>query len=271
MKQISSVDLHYLVKEFKILENQRVDNFYYENETFYLRVYVRGQGHKYLTNKVSKYIYLGNSKEESSEPDNFIKYLRKYLKNSFVREIEQLGTERILKITFEVKNEDKLTSYVLYLELFANGNLVICDENNTIKNSLIKKRFKDRDVLVHREYELPPSRELSLANIDTKLLENELIKSDLTLVKFLAMKFGIGGKFAEEICIQLDADKNMNANECKEFKKLSEFLSTILNKPIDAQILKKENKIEDFYPFKFKSITKTESLPDFNSCVKKLL
>ena len=58
MKQLSFVDLFYLTQELnETLKDQRIDNFYYENETFYIRVYVRNQGHKYLTNKISKFIY----------------------------------------------------------------------------------------------------------------------------------------------------------------------------------------------------------------------
>jgi predicted ribosome quality control (RQC) complex YloA/Tae2 family protein len=105
MKQISSLDLYYLVREFKILENQRIDSFYFESGTFYIKVYVKQKGNKYLTNKVSKFIYLGNEKKDSSTPPNFIQYLRKYLKNAFIETIEQMENERILKIIITKKNE----------------------------------------------------------------------------------------------------------------------------------------------------------------------
>ena len=103
MKQISGVDLLFLTKELQSLVNQRIETFYFENQIFYLRVYVRGQGHKYLTVNLGKYIYLGDKKEDSSHPNPFMQFLRKYLKPSFIRSISQVGIERILKIEIEKK------------------------------------------------------------------------------------------------------------------------------------------------------------------------
>ena len=117
------------------LKDQRIDNFYYENETFYIRVYVRNQGHKYLTNKISKFIYLGDEKADSNRPTSFIQHLRKYLKNGFIRAVEQIEGERILKITIESKTGDKIEKFFLYLEIFAGGNIILTDSKNKIKNS----------------------------------------------------------------------------------------------------------------------------------------
>lgn len=267
MKQISSLDLHYLVKEFKILENQRVDSFYFEDEVFYLRVYVRGGGHKYLTNKVSKYIYLGDSKVDANHPKSFISYLRKYLKGSFIREISQIFGERILKVVFEQKIEEELKKFNLYLELFANGNIILCGEENIILNALSKKKYKDRTVMVRDIYELPPSTGLSI-NSSEKEVQELMSQSDLSLVKFLAIKFGLGGKFSEEICFRLDVDKNMLVNEFKEIVKLIKILREIYSYSGKGYVLEDENKIIDFFPFKFKSVSNLIEKDSFNDCIQ---
>ena len=228
MKALSFVDINYLIHEFKILEDQRVDNFYYEDSIFYIRVYVKGKGHKYLTNKLSEYIYLGDSKEDASMPTSFIQYLRKYLKGAFLRKIEQIPDERIIKITFEQKIGEEIKSFNLYLEIFANGNIILTDANNIIKNALARKKFKDRKVMVRDEYELPPKRDLSLTNLDKVLLKEELKKSDLSLVKFLAIKFGIGGDHSEKICSKLKEDKNTQASKFKDIDTLTKELSKLL-------------------------------------------
>lgn len=267
MKQISSVDLYYLVKEFSVLENSRVDSFYFDDEVFYIRCYVRGKGHLYLINKVSKYIYVGDAKAESPHPNNFVSYLRKYLKNSFIASIEQIGSERILKITFDVKEGEELKKYYMYLELFANGNIVLCDENNVIKNSLQKKKFKDRDVMVHNEYSFPPARDLSISNFDEKILKKELEESDLSIVKFIAIKFGTGGKFAEEICFRLGIDKNSDTKNV-DLKKLVLVLNEIRNESTLGCVLKDGDEIKDFFPFEFKSVKGLEKIGTFNEVVK---
>ena len=62
MKQMSSLDLYFLIKEFKIFENQRIDNFYYENEIFDIQIYVKNIGKKYLRNKISNWIFFDEKK-----------------------------------------------------------------------------------------------------------------------------------------------------------------------------------------------------------------
>ncbi len=268
MKQISSVDLYFLLREFEVLENSRVDNFYFEDGIFYIRLYVKGKGHKYIVNKVSKYIYLDDKKDESTEPNNFTQYLRKYLRTSFLIKSELINSERIIKITFEQKEGDIIKPYYLYLELFANGNIVICDDKNIIKNSLQKQKFKDRDVLVNRVYELPPKRELSINDVKEDALTKELNETDLTLVKFLAIKFGIGGKFAEEICTLLNLDKDSNPKEA-DSKKIIKVIKEIKDKKIDACILKSEKgEVLDFFPFEFKSVNDLEKVDSFNNSIK---
>jgi predicted ribosome quality control (RQC) complex YloA/Tae2 family protein len=267
MKQLSFVDLNYLIKEFDVLINQRIDNFYYENEIFYIRVYVRGGGHKYLTTKVSSYIYLGDSKEDSSHPSSFIQYLRKYLRGSFIREISQIPNERIIKIIFEQKNQEILEKYQLYLEVFANGNIILTNKDNIIKNALSKKKYKDRKVMVRDSYELPPAKDLTLNNIDLKKFKDELKSSDLSLVKFIAIKFGIGGKYAEEICFNLKIDKNIDASKFEKVEALKVELEKLLSKKVDAHFLGDLKNIEDFYPFKFKSVENLSKAESFNQII----
>ncbi|MFW6285577.1 MAG: NFACT family protein [Nanoarchaeota archaeon] len=272
MKQISSMDLYFLTKELQILENQRIDNFYFEDDTFYLKIYIKTLGNIFLTNKVSKYIYIGNKKTDGSFPPNFIIFLRKHLKNGYIREIKQIEGERILTFKIDKKNQDeKIESFYLIMELFANGNIIICDENFNIKNSLYKKKFKDRALMVNNVYELPPQKKLNIHNINTKILREEISTSDLNLVKFLAIKFGMGGKYAEEVCNLSNIDKNKEIIklDTKEIQNICKTLSDIKNKKITAYQVYKDNKIYDFLPFKFNSINlEQKKKSNFNETIK---
>lgn len=275
MKQISSLDLYFLTHEFKQkLENSRIETFYYEKGIFYIRLYTKKDANMYLTNKVSKYIYMTKEKDEMSEPKNFVQYLRKYLKNAYIKTITQVENERIIKLELEYKDPEtkEVKIYYLILELFANGNVILVDKDMTILNSLEKKKFKDRTVMVKDTYELPPAKELNLFNPKLDLLEKELKETDLSIVKFLAIKFGIGGKFAEEICELTQIDKNINANELKkeQIKQITEKLSKIINTPLHAyNVLDENDKIIDFIPFDFISIKnkKVENI-SFNEAIK---
>jgi predicted ribosome quality control (RQC) complex YloA/Tae2 family protein len=57
----------------------------------------------------------------ASEPSAFVRRLRKYLKTRRVSAVKQLGTDRIIDISFS----DGL--YHLFLEFFASGNIILTD------------------------------------------------------------------------------------------------------------------------------------------------
>jgi len=252
MKPISNLDLYFLTKELQYLENNRVDNFYYENDIFYLRIYVKNKGNQLLTVNPGKYIYIGQTKEESQFPSSFVQHLRKYLKNTFITQMNQITNERIIDITIDKKEEDKVNKYHIIIEMFANGNIIFTDSQYNILNSLQKKKFKDRKIIVKEKYELPPKSKLSIFDINKDIFKEEFKESDLSIVKFLAIKLGLGGKFAEEICFLANIDKNLKENF--EFDNLFNTLQTIINIPIKAYGLYKEDELYDFIPFDFKSI-----------------
>ena len=273
MKQISSVDLYFLTRELKgLLENQRIETFYYENGIFYIKIYIRGVGHKFLTNKVSKFIFLGDTKNETSEAKSFVMHLRKHLKNGFIREIEQIENERILKIHIEKKNDDKLDRYVLILELFSGGNIILADEQLNILNLLERKNFKDRTVKVKSTYTLPPQKELSFLNLKSEKLYELANESDLPIVKFLAIKLGIGGKYAEELLEKAKIEKNKKAPfEMEEIEKITNVTNSMLHNKISPKlILDKSSNPADFIPFEFIGFENSEKkdCKTFNETLK---
>ncbi len=278
MKQISSLDLFYLTKEFKeIIENSRIETFYLEEDIFYIKIYVKGRGHYFLKNKISKYIYLTNRKEEESTiPKSFIQYLRKFLKNGIIKEIEQIENERILKIEISKKNSlnNEFEIFYLFIELFANGNIIICDKDLIIINSLQKKKFKDRKVMVKDSYVLPPQKEINIHTLDKNedKLKQKLKESDLSIVKFIAIELGIGGKYAEEIIFNSKINKNINSNELnnEEINSIIKNSKELIERELSPSlIINEDNKIIDFEPIFLKSINKKrKELSNFNEVIK---
>ncbi|MFW5704249.1 MAG: NFACT family protein [Nanoarchaeota archaeon] len=266
MKAFSSLDLYFLSKELNFLIDERIDTFYLDNDVFYMKIYVRGQGNWFLVNKISKFLYVDKEKHEDSQiPNSFVQHLRKYLGNSFIRKIEAIKGERILKIEIEKKENEDLKTYFLFIEVFANGNIILTDSKLNIMNSLIKKTFKDRSMKVHRKYEFPPKRMLDFFNPDKKALNKELSETDLEIVKFLAIKFGIGGKNAEEICELADIDKK---SKNPDSEKLISAILSFLDKELDARILEENGKVIDFFPFEFKTCQNTKKVQTFNEALR---
>ncbi len=262
MKQISQLDLYFLLKEFKFLENERIDNFYLEDEVFYMKVYARSKGNIFITNKISKFIYLDTFKNEVSNPSSFIQHLRKYLKSGFIRCIEQIPSERIIKIEIEKKEEEDIIKYYLFIELFSGGNIILTDSNLNIKNALEKKTFKDRKIKVKSDYELPPNKELSVYNFEEDKFKEEFNNSDLILVKFLAIKLGLGGKYSEYVCSKAEIPFDLMNITDSQVINIRDEIQKLLNMDLKACIAE-----DDFYPFE-KESKDIIYFPSFNDAIK---
>jgi len=255
MKQVSSIDLHFLVKEFKVLENGKINNIYSQDKkTFSIDIYAREKGKIYLIIDDCKYIYLSNNKKSSNEPSGFCMFLRKKLKNSIIKNVEQIGIERIIKLTIEVKEvkdsgkeNNQINEYYLYIELFNKGNIILCDKDNKIIGLAEVQRWSDRELKVNNIYQ-PPKSENSYREINPNILIEE-VKSNKSLVKALASKFSMGGIYAEEICLRSEIDKDAEGVSEEEANLIIEKINEILNQDLFPKIVYKNeiNNIDDDY------------------------
>lgn len=285
MKAFSCFDLYFLVKELKVLENQRIDNFYLVEDIFYIQVFLKRNSfnldfseklfsQKYLRISCGKYLFLSNFKPAGTFPVNFIVFLRKYLRNAYIKKISQVNFERILKIEIEKKVEDKFVIYFLYVELFSNGNIVLCNCENVILNCFIKKNFKDRSLFVNKEYVLPPNNNFfDFEKLDLKIFE-DLIKdcSDFNISSFLAIKFGFGGKYSKQICFLSNIDLNFCVKDLDKsmILVLIENVKKVLGFNILAKGYFKDKKLVDFSAFDFLNYDfEKENFENFNLVLEK--
>ncbi|MFC2136145.1 NFACT family protein, partial [Bacteroidota bacterium] len=228
-EEISSLELHYLVKEFQDIINGRVDKIYQDGRSFLITMHVRGKGRRLL--KIdSNIIYLTEHKEEFAEtPPGYCAFLRKYLSGGFIREIKQIDFERILEITFESKER----KYFMIIELFSNGNVILCDEEYKVLSALESHKWKDRTVRGGIKYEHPPEQNNSFELYEKEF--SEIIKNSKrdALVKTLAKEISLGGLYAEELCLLSKVDKIMKPT-LNEIKELHKQLKKLFSKKIKA-------------------------------------
>ncbi|MBC8501433.1 MAG: NFACT family protein [DPANN group archaeon] len=248
-EEISSLELFYIVKEFQEFIGGRIDKVYQKNREFLFTMYVSGKGKK-LLKVMPNMTYLSDYKEEfPSVPPGFCKFLRKHLGNTIIRKITQKAFERIVEIIFEGKEKRLL----MIIELFSNGNLVLCNEDYKVMSALESHKWKDRTVRGGIKYEYPP------VQVDTLSLKEEefadiIKKSDKdSIVKTLAVDFGLGGTYAEELCLLSKVEKTKKKITRKEVKQLYKCLRALLSKNIKANIVGKE-----ILPFKLKLFEKEE-------------
>ncbi|MBI2541532.1 NFACT family protein [Candidatus Woesearchaeota archaeon] len=247
-KQLSSVDLHYLVKELQVLKDSRISKIYQpEKELLVFSLHKSNLGKKILKIEIGKSIFIAEEKEEYPEILGFGQFLRKHLDVCFLADIGQLEPERIIRFTFKAKEERKF----LYVEFIGKGNAVLCDEHNVIINAIDQHDFRERSIRPKLKYVYPIMgyNLFDLKENDlTEMLKNSKKES---LVVSLATELGLGGLYSEEICLLSGVDKTIDpkyADE-KQVHSVLDSIKQIVGKDIDANVVLENGNVIDFAPF----------------------
>jgi len=262
-KALSSMDLYYLLKELDILISGKIDQIYQKGkEELTLQMHVTGKGKKMLRIILPSMMYLTIYKgEQPPEPPGFCKFLRKRLKSARLQKIEQKGFERIVDFTFSTKE----TTYHLIVELFSDGNVILCDENYKIISPLTTGNWKDRTIRGGIEYTYP-KRDINFLDISEDDFKKNILASDKeSIVKTLAMDFGLGGSYAEELCTIAEIDKDKKADE-KDISKLYSASREFISREIEGNVTEK-----DILPFKFKTKEAKTVFTSFNEALDETL
>ncbi|MFA6889101.1 MAG: NFACT family protein [Candidatus Woesearchaeota archaeon] len=219
-QQLAGIELLRVVKELQVLKGGKINQIYVDREKkeMLFEIYVSNQGRQLLRIIFPSFIFLASVKPESpTKPDGYCLYLRKYLKNSRVLNIEQMGAERILCITVEAhditKTEYVPVIYKMYIELFSKGNFIFTNEQDMILSPLEIQEWSGRFIKAKEQY-IYPRQEYNVFKMSEKDFEKALKQSDKdTLVTTLAVNFGLGGTYAEEICERAGVQKNIKPAE----------------------------------------------------------
>jgi len=246
-KQLSSLDVHFILKEFKYLENSRVDKIYsHEKGEIYIIFFKSGEGKKILRIISGKAIFLTETRNSDEKPSHFCSVLRTHLENKTLISMEQIEPERIIKFVFESKEEKR----VLYLEIFGKGNLILCKDDIIIE-AWIKHKFRDRTILPKEKYK-HPVMQYNIFDINkTKLKEFFKNSNKDKIVTALAMELGLGGTLSEEVCLLSKLDKNTKPENIddKGFSIILKSIKSIIAKKSSSQIIFKDKSAIDVLPF----------------------
>ena len=244
--QLSSLELHYIVKELQMLINGRIDNIYQpDKKELILQFHIPNLGKKMLKIIVPNLIFLASVRDFTETPPGFCMFLRKYLSNARVRHIRQLESERIVEVMFEAKE----SKYYLIFELFSKGNIVMCKEDYTIFNLIEQQSWKDREVKKGVKYQYPRKGynlfELKLDDL-RQVISNSTRDS---IVKTLAIDLGLGGIYAEESLLLSNIDKTKSKLDDSELKNLYDSIKSLVNMKIEPKLIKDKDTLVDIVPF----------------------
>ncbi|MHC1597995.1 MAG: ribosome rescue protein RqcH [Candidatus Methanofastidiosia archaeon] len=220
---ISSFDTHIIIDELIAdyeITGMKVDKIYKIGDEIRIKLYGRGRRDLVLKPGVALF-NTSYPKTAPQHPSGFAMQLRKYLCGLRILNIEQIGFDRIVKITFGLYGEETLIKYYVIVELFGNGNLILTDDELTIIGVLSSKVWATRSLKAKEQYKTPPTM-LSPYDVDV----SKLIDGETQIVKLLATKLNMGGMYAEEICLLAGIDKkDVNPDQEKLQKGIDALLS----------------------------------------------
>jgi len=254
MKKLAAIELACIIKELQYLENSKVDKIYQNKKEVIIQLHKAG---KILLKIIfGSSVFITNKKEEI-EPTQFCLLLRKHLSQSRLESIKQKDFERIIELKFKGKEE-----HILIIELFGKGNIILCDNDYNIISLLEKQIWKDRKITFNEKYVFPKSPTPNLFNLTEKELSNIIKKSKKeNIVKILAIDFGLGGTYAEEICLKSDIDKNAKSVDSKILFEQIEELRKLNIKPIISD--------NEAFPFDLETKKNKEYVKTFNEALEK--
>ncbi|MFH1850409.1 MAG: NFACT family protein [archaeon] len=240
---LTALELSHVVKELQFLIGARVQKIYNpEKKVFIFDLHVPSRGRAILKANLAGMMHLMGAKGSYGEPSGFCMFLRRRLANARLRALSQIEFERIVEFLFETKDN----SYILIIELFGGGNMILCDKDRIILSPLENQKWKGRTVAPKEKY-AHPGKGINFLTLKKENLD-ELIKASKrdSVVKLLAMDLGLGGVYAEEACLMSGVDKGSLP---KETGKLYDALKKLRGKKTKAFVVEKGGVVVDIIPF----------------------
>ncbi len=211
-KNISSVELAAIIHELQFLVGGKLSQIYdYEEKALLLQVHVPHQGKLYLRILPGKFLNVTQKKESPLTPSSFCLQLRKHLDHATIAGIEQLGGERIA--VFKLQKEQV---FVLIVEFFAKGNIILTDDQQMILGVLDQHIFKDRAIKPGLCYAAPPPPANWKAISEKELFTLASTSSKKNIAITLALELGLGGMAAEELCQRSHIEKSTPPSQIDE-------------------------------------------------------
>ncbi len=139
-------------------------------------------------------VWLTSVKIDQIEPNKLQRRLRNDILRLKLKEIKQIGSERVAYFIFEGFGQE----FVLVTEFFGDGNIILCNEQMKILALQHSIDVRHRKLGVGLEYVPPPQNGLDIFNIDEKDF-HELKQTDLIGAKWLGRTLGLPKKYAEGI------------------------------------------------------------------------
>ena len=209
-EQASSFDVARIVRELSLMIGARARKAYQPHyEQVVIRLNPKGSPSSDLVIVSGRRMYLSQrDRPMPSQPSQFAMVLRKHLNNSRLIEVEQLGFDRIVSMTFE-HGSGRLK---LIVELFRDGNVLLLDGEGIIIQPLTHASYASRSLKRGIKY-FPPPAAIDPREINREKLDKLLDGSDDDLIRTLAARGNLGRIYGSAICASAGLEEDLKAKD----------------------------------------------------------
>ncbi len=142
---MQNLEYSFMVRELRQLEGKHFSKIYRMGEnSFRIKI-----GDSHLIIDLPFRVGIAKYLPKGEEGSGFTEKLRKELDNRKLNSIYQCGKDRIIALEFD--------DSVLFLEMFAKGNIILTDKQGKIVEVLREERWKDRTLKKGETYKEPQS------------------------------------------------------------------------------------------------------------------
>jgi predicted ribosome quality control (RQC) complex YloA/Tae2 family protein len=170
---------------------------------FLFEIYVSTKGDFWLQIDSGAMFLAQHKKIAPMTPPNFCMFLRKHLNGKAIKNIRQIGFDRIVEIMTD--------SSILILEFVPPGNVVLCDRFYNVIMPMHVQRWRDRSILPKKPYRYPPGP-VNPYNISLDIWSHMLQKQTGTIKSVLA-RMGFGSLYAGEVISRAKVDAERQAGQ----------------------------------------------------------
>lgn len=231
--QLAGIELRYLVNDIgQKTEDYYVANIYGISKNSLLFKFRHPENPDVLLMLSTSGIWVTNVKIDQIEPNKLLRRLRSDLLRSKLKEIKQIGTERVVYLTFS--NFEK--EFVIVNELFADGNVILCNSDMKILALLYSVNVRHRQLRVGSPYVPPPQNNFDIL----KMTETDLGEVRFTstpVAKWIGRTLGLPRKYVEEITRLSNVESKKSGTEIsnEEIKSLFDNATKVINNVVNGQ------------------------------------
>ncbi len=254
--ELSSVELRFIINEIKA---KAISDYYVSNiipvtrNSFLFRLH-HGTEPDIMLMISTKGIWITTLKFKPLEENDLGEIIKLHLERSKIEAVSQPEGERIAIFEFR---HPKRGLRLLVVEFFAEGNIILCDEDMNILAILKSIAVRHRRLRIGTVYKFPPSPGINLltASIDDFVnMSSKAEPPSLQVVKWVGRITSLPRKFVEEIVhrsfIQAETVGNLTVDEIKSIYAntkylIEEIITTSRHTPI---VLYEDGKPVEVFP-----------------------